>query len=282
MRRRLFLAAVGAPLALVGIGAGVAVAVPRSRHLISGLLNMPDRLPALSADSHVHYEQGAEDFSRDVATLLPDAVARVESEHGRRFAHPVTVGVYATPEAYAAANGEGSTVPVGVTVFGRVYLSPKLFGPQHKRLRAILTHELSHAHIQGWIGGYDYLYLPTWFKEGLAVMVSGGGGAELVSEDEARAAIRRGDRLVIDDAGSLTRLTDVRLEKTPPNTPPWYPVVLAYREAGMFVSYLRESDRTAFDRLMNAVLDDRPFTEAVAIGYHDNVRSLWETFVGSS
>jgi hypothetical protein len=190
--------------------------------------------------------------------------------------------VYATPEAYATANGLGSAVPVGVTIFGRVNLSPTLFGPQHQRLRAILTHELSHAHIQGWIGGYAYLYLPNWFKEGLAVMLSGGGGAELVSEDEARAAIQRGERLVIDDAGGQSKLTDVPLEKEPENRPAWYPVVLAYREAGMFVNYVRESDRPAFDRMMNAILDDRPFPEAVTLSYHDNVQSLWQKFVRSS
>jgi hypothetical protein len=282
MRRRIFLVVIGAPLALIGIGAGVGLAVPRTRHLISGLLNMPDRMPALSANSQVHYQLGADHFARDVAALLPDAITRVETVHGRRFAHPVIVGAYATPEAYAAANGLGSAVPVGVTIFGRVNLSPKLFGPQHQRLRAILTHELSHAHIQGWIGEYAYLYLPNWFKEGLAVMLSGGGGAELVSEEEARAAIQRGERLVIDDAGGLTKLTDVRLEKEPTRRPPWYPVVLAYREAGMFVNYLRESDRPAFDRTMNAILDDHPFTEAVTVGYHDDVRSLWEKFTKSS
>ena len=113
-------------------------------------------------------------------------------------------------------------------------------------------------------------------------MVSGGGGAELVSEDEARAAIQRGEKIVIDDAGSLSKWTDLRVEKEPENRPPWYPVVLAYREAGMFVNYLRESDEPAFDRMMNAILDDRPFTEAVTIGYHDNVRSLWEKFIKSS
>src|SRR5579872_113319 len=282
MRRRIFLVVIGAPLALIAIGAGAALAVPRTRHVISGLLNMPDRMPALAANSQVHYQPGAEDFARDVAVLLPDAIARVEAVHGRRFAHPVIVGVYATPEAYAAANGVGSLVPVGVTIFGRVNLSPKLFRPQHQRLRAILTHELSHAHIQGWIGGYAYLYLPNWFKEGLAVMLSGGGGAELVSEDEARAAIQRGETIVIDDAGGLSKLTDVRLEKEPENRPPWYPVVLAYREAGMFVNYLRESDGPSFDRMMNAVLDGRPFTEAVTAGYRDDVRSLWQKFIKSS
>jgi hypothetical protein len=267
---------------LIATGAGAAFALPRTRHLISGLLNMPDRMSALSANSQLHYEPGAEDFARDVAALLPDAIARVEEVHGRRFEHPVIVGVYATPEAYAEANGTGSTVPVGVTVFGRVNLSPKLFGPQHQRLRAILTHELSHAHIQGWIGEYAYLYLPTWFKEGLAVMLSGGGGAEFVNEDEARTAIQRGERIVIDDAGSPLKGTDVRLEKEPENRPPWYPGVLAYREAGMFVNYLREADRSAFDRMMSTVLDNRPFTEAMTIGYHDNVRSLWEKFIKSS
>jgi hypothetical protein len=151
MRRRIVLAVIGAPLALIVIGAGAALVVPRTRHLISGRLNMPDRLPALSANSQVHYQPGAEDFARDVAALLPDAIARVEAVHGRPFANPVIVGVYATPEAYAAANGLGSTVPMGVTTFGQVNLSPKLFRPQHQRLRAILTHELSHAHMRGWI-----------------------------------------------------------------------------------------------------------------------------------
>jgi len=282
MRRRIFLVVIGAPLALIVVGAGAALTVPRTRHLISGRWNMPDRLPALSADSEVHYQPGAEDFARDVAALLPDAIARVEAVHRRRFMHPVIVGVYATPEAYAAANGLGSTVPVGVTAFGEVNLSPKLFWPQHQRLRAILTHELSHAHIQGWIGGYAYLYLPNWFKEGLAVMVSRGGGAELVSEEEARAAIQRGEKIVINDAESLRNLSDLRVEKEPANRPPWYPVVLAYREAGMFVNYLRESDGPAFDRMMIAILDDHPLAEAVSIGYHDNVRSLWEKFSKSS
>jgi len=278
MRRRVFLIATGAPLALIVAGAATAVAVPRTRHLISGLLNTPDRMPALSADSHVHYQPGAADFARDVAALLPDAVAQVEAVHGRRFAHPVIVGVYATPEAYAAANGLDSVVPVGVTFLGRVNLSPKLFWSQHQRLRGILTHELSHAHIQGWIGEYAYLCLPSWFKEGLAVMISAGGGAELVSEDEARAAIQHGEKIVIDDAGSLSKSTEVRLEKEPENRPSWYPIVLAYREAGMFVNYIRESDRPAFDRLMNAVLDGRPLVEAVSLGYHDDPRSLWEKF----
>ena len=278
MRRGVVWLIVGAPLTLVAVAAGAVAAVPTMRHMVSGLWNVPDRLPALPDNKLVHYQPGAEEYARDVAALLPDAIAQIEVLHGRRFAHPVTVGVYATPEAFAAANGLGSAAPVGVTFLGRVNLSPKLFWSQHERLPAILTHELSHAHIEAWIGLNGYIRLPNWFKEGLAVMVSKGGGAELVSDEEARAAIQRGEQIVIDDAGSLQKLVDVRLERAPVKKAPWYPVVLAYRQAGMFVTYLHDSDGLAFARMMNAILDGRSFVEAVTVGYHEDIQSLWKRF----
>jgi hypothetical protein len=57
--------------------------------------------------------------------------------------------------------------------------------------------------------------------------------------------------------------------------------VLAYRQAGMFVNYLRQSDGPAFDRMMAAILDGRAFAEAVAAGYHEDARSLWKKFAAS-
>jgi len=98
MRRHFIWVIIGAPLALIVIGTGAALSVPAVRHVILGLWNLPDRLPALPDNSQVHYQPGAEDFARDVAALLPDAITRVEAVHGRRFAHAVTVGAYATPE----------------------------------------------------------------------------------------------------------------------------------------------------------------------------------------
>lgn len=282
MRRRIVWIIVSVPLALIVIGAGAALSMPAIRHMISGYLNLPDRLPALADNSLVHYEAGAEDFAHDIAALLPAAIAQVEAVHGRPFAHPVTVGAYATPEAFATANGLGSNVPVGVTFAGRVVLSLKLFSPQHWRLRAILTHEMSHAHIQGWIGGVKYFQLPPWFKEGLAVMISKGGGAELVKEDEAWAAIQRGEQIAIDDPSAAQNTIDIRFAKPPEKqSPSWYPIVLAYREAGMFVNYLHESDRPAFDRMMGTILNGHSFAEAIGAGYHEDVRTLWWKFVSA-
>jgi hypothetical protein len=279
MRDRLIWVMSGLSLVLVMATAGTAIAVPATRHIASALWNLPDRLPAYPANSQIHFEPGAEDYARDVAALLPTALARVEAAHGRPFAYPVTIGLYATPEAYVAANVLASTAPVGVTSFGRVNLSPALEWRQHRRLPAILAHELSHAHIQGWIGTLADIRLPNWFKEGLAVMVSEGGGAEFVSEQEARTAIARGEYISIDDTQSLGTLMDgIRFERAPREATPSHRTVMAYRQAGMFVSYLHDVDTPGFDRMMNALLDRRPFSEAVTAGYHQDVQSLWQKF----
>jgi hypothetical protein len=278
MRHRIFWIIVGVPLALVTLAAGTAAALPTARHLASALWNLPDRLPSIAENSLVHFEPGAEGYAHEVAALLPVAIAQVEAAQGRPFAHPVTVGVYATPEAYAVANASGSAGVVGVTAFGRVALSPVLHWPQHRRLRAILTHELSHAHIQGWVSANRFVRLPIWFKEGLAVMVSGGGGSEFVSEDEARAAIGRGEHIAIDDTGSFWNLSEIRFERVPAQGTPSHLTVMAYRQAEMFVTYLHDADAPGFARMMDAILDGRPFADAVTAGYHQDVQALWQKF----
>jgi hypothetical protein len=163
-------------------------------------------------------------------------------------------------------------------VFGRVVLSPALHGPQTRRLPAILTHEMSHAHLQGYISTYTWIRLPNWFKEGLAVMASGGGGAEFVSEREARAAIERGETIAIEDTGSFANLSEIRFERAAARRSQSDRTVMAYRQAGMFVSWLHDTDTPGFARMMNAILDGRPFVEAVDTGYHQDVQSLWQKF----
>jgi hypothetical protein len=282
MRPRIRWIIVGVPLVLTAVAVSSAAAVPTVRHLVSAVLNLPDRLPALAENSQVHFEPGADNYARAVSALLPAAIARVEAAQGRPFAHPVIVAVYATPEAYMAANGRGSMGPVGVTFAGRVNLSPALYSRQQQRLPAILTHELSHAHIQGWISTAD-LRLPNWFKEGLAVMVSGGGGAEFVSEQEARAAIERGECIAIDDTQSLSTLPlGIRFERAPQGATQSHQTVMAYRQAGMFVTYLHDSDAPGFARMMNAILDGRSLAEAVAAGYHEDVHAIWQKFAQTS
>jgi hypothetical protein len=78
MRRLLFWVVIGVPLVLI-TGAGAALSLPTVRHIISGLWNLPNRLPALCANRQVHYQPGAEDYAHAVAALLPDASACLRS-----------------------------------------------------------------------------------------------------------------------------------------------------------------------------------------------------------
>lgn len=256
-----------------------AAAVPAVRHVISAWWNSPSGLAALPENPLVHYEDGARDQARAVAAALPAALARIEAAQGRPFAHPVTIGVYVTPKSYATANGLGTPKVGAVTVFGRVTLSPDLFSTQRERMEAVLTHELSHAHLQGWLTSLAYLRLPNWFKEGLAVMVSSGGGAEGVSEAEAHDAIRRGDRIAIQAEGSFFNLVAVKFEKNPPEIPlDATRAHMAYRQAGLFVAYLHDTDPSSFAEMMEMILRRRPFAEAVEAAYALDLPTLWSRF----
>jgi hypothetical protein len=173
-------AAIGAGAAAVLLLVAISTAaVPTVRHIASGWWwHNPETLAALPENPQVHYEAGGADRARTIAEMLPVALAGVEAIHGRRFARPITVGVYVSPEAFAAANGTGLSGAVGLTFLSRVILWPTLFSAHRQRLPAILTHELSRAHLRNWISELDYIRLPHWFREGLAVMVSGGGRAK--------------------------------------------------------------------------------------------------------
>jgi hypothetical protein len=215
---------------IVGVSAATVLTV---RHIASGVWNNPDLLAALPENPQVHYEPGGAEYAHAVAALLPATIVRIESVHGRPFAHPVTVGVYVSQGAFAAGNGLGHARAAGVTVFGRVTLSPILFSAQRQRLPGILTHEMSHAHLQSLISALAYIHLPNWFKEGLAVMVSGGGGAEFVSEIQARDAIRRGDRIAIESEGSWRNLTGIKFEN-PSEAPNGLRIMMGYRQGRTF------------------------------------------------
>jgi hypothetical protein len=86
--------------------------------------------------------------------------------------------------------------------------------------------------ISGWTIGRWSAPLPQWFKEGLAVMVSGGGGAEGVSESQARDAIRRGDHIALATSNSLLNLGVIRYVQSPEIPDTAFRTLMAYRQAG--------------------------------------------------
>jgi hypothetical protein len=278
IRKTIATATVAAAVLIAAAGA------PLTHDLTHGLASRlqydPDRLTALPENPQVRYEQGGADYARAVAALLPAAAARIMSIHGRRFARPATVGVYVSLETFRAATGFGNSrpLPVAGTFLNHVMLSPELFAAQRQRLPLILPHELSHAHLQSWMSPRAYARLPNWFQEGLGVMVADGGGAESVGEAEARQAIRRGDRILIGDA-AFERNSPIMFVK-PPAVPDTLPRIrMAYRQAGLFVAFMHDGNPAGFVRMMAAVLDNRPFKEAVTAGYGSSLDALWSDFL---
>jgi hypothetical protein len=54
---------------------------------------------------------------------------------------------------------------------------------------------------------------------------------------------------------------------------------MAYRQAGLFLAFLRGTNPAGFARMMNAILDGHPLAEAVATGYGTDLPTLWSRLV---
>lgn len=253
---------------------------PQLRAALLAELHDPADLPALATDPRVHFELRARACAQIVAAILPAAIARIESEHGRPFAGPPIVGVYDDESVYSRANGLGDPDVVGVSRAGRAMLSPVLCKNEISRLTGVLMHELSHVHFFGW-RPRGTPRPPQWFTEGLAVMASDGGAAESVSDKDAAQAIRNGFGVILDptpwgnflaipfaadppcDAGCDARSFRQRL---------------AYRQAAIFVAWLRKRDPNAFLRLMRELEGGADFDPAFKAAFGGTPWELWKEF----
>lgn len=273
-------------LALLAAGGVAAAAVPMLRHFLVAFVNDPRDLPALESDARVHFEPSARACALDVAALLPAAVAHVESEQGRPFAAPPTIGVYASYDAYGRANGFENPYIAATSRFGRVVLSPTLCAEERRRLKAVLTHELSHAHLFGWRSSPFSARPPSWFTEGLAVMVSDGGGAEGVDDTVAAEAIRKGQAIVVKSDGLWIDFDAIPFDVEPPRDAAQENNVtprqrLAYRQAAMFVAWLRERDPQAFAQFLRRIADGESFRESFHVSFTTNPEERWRDFAAS-
>lgn len=94
----------------------------------------------------------------------------------------------------------------------------------------------------------------------------------------ARAA---GDPIGAKNKGSLLDWVGVRMEQPPEVRETSSPIQMVYRQAGLFVAFLHDSDPVAYAAMMRMILDGHPFGEAVETGYHTDLQALWLRFVQS-
>jgi hypothetical protein len=223
---------------------------------------------ALADDSRIRYEAGAELMAQRVARLLPTAIERVENAHGRDFRRPVEVYVLASERSFVRLSPNAQALTVG----GRIYLSPRLFRTP-ERVAGILTHELSHAHFMQYLSRGEHAPdLPRWFREGFAVLIAGGAGAERVTPAQAIEAILAGSGSPLGDgdiAESVSAVTG-----GPAQAPHMF-----YRQSAIFVQYLRYLDPHRFDLFVSNLLDGIEFERAFREGFGHSPMRMWRRFV---
>ena len=143
-------------------------------------------------DNRVLFEPGAEESADKIADFLPTAIQQVEKKQFRHFVEPVRIYVCASRESFKRLFG--ADVRAGVLI--KLFLPPRIFEYGDEVARKYLTHELSHLHLQQQIGIFKMNRLPMWFKEGLATSVSNGGGAHLISQEQAIEFLRAGKHFI--------------------------------------------------------------------------------------
>lgn len=237
---------------------------------IASLKSTSDFRP-LETDNRILAESGAEDLARQVAGCLPEAIRAVEKEQYRDFTKPVTVYVCASEDSFASHTGVSKQIRGAIVT--KVFLSGRLKHPEfNETLKAILTHELSHLHLQQQLGMYHYnANIPAWFQEGLAVLVSNGGGAEKVSEAAAVKAIVEGKHFTPEAHGSFFLHKSGGSYGLEPH--------LFYRQASLFVRYIKRMSEFKFGLFMLAIEDGGDFDKSFRAIYGMGIDETWQDFV---
>jgi hypothetical protein len=219
------------------------------------------RFEALPETARVRYAPGAERFARRVAAVLQAASAQVEALHGLPFRDPPTVYVCGDDACFNGFVDPRWNFTAAVVYDNRLLLAPRLFDREPQRLVPILAHELSHVHLGQYRGHYT-MSIPVWFHEGLASFAALGGGADLVTDDDAWAEVTRAHRFLPEEA----HLPWQRRMASSWNLP----VSIFYRQAFLFVRHLHARDPAAFLRLLRSLEAGTDFDAAFAQAYQTN------------
>jgi hypothetical protein len=225
----------------------------------------------LPGDGRIRFAPGGEQHAQQVAPLLDDAARQVESVHGRAFRAPPVVHVCGDDACFHRFVDARWNFTAAVLYDNRLLLAPRLFARERERLRPVLIHELSHLHMGQYRGHYT-MAIPVWFHEGLASLAAGGGGANLVTDDDAwRAALAR--RHFEADEQHLPWLRR--------RAQSWgLPISIFYRQSMLFLADLRARDPDRFLALLHRLQDGADFDEAFAQTYQANPNRLAQAFFG--
>jgi hypothetical protein len=219
------------------------------------------------------YEPGAEKFAEAVAFDLPLAIKKVESLQYSVFQEKITIFVCKSPESFKELTGRSVNA---MTYRKSIFLSPKLL-EKSDTVKLYITHELSHLHLYQHVGGYAYLCIPSWFHEGLATFVSDGGGAEKVTDEEAKESIRSENHFQpFENAG----LRDLLV----PRYASYFGIKhqskhhLFYRQCMLFVAFLENNNPERFREFLTDLENGKSFADVFRSSFGTDTMTKWNEF----
>ncbi len=236
------------------------------RHSVAALRSTDHFVSNLN-DNRVLFEPGAECLADKVATFLPTAIKQIERKQYRHFVKPVRIYVCASRESFKRFYG----ADVRAGVLTKLFLSPRIFEYGDQIAGKYLTHELSHLHLQQQIGLFKMNRLPMWFKEGLATSVSNGGGAHLISQEQATEFLIAGKHLVPNKADGFV------FKKTPSDF--GLKPHMFYRQSMMFIKFLETTNESGYQKLLLGVGNGDRLTTVIEAAYHKKLEELWDDFL---
>jgi len=226
-----------------------------------------DHFKEFPKDNRIFYEKEGEKFADIIAELLPSSIRMVEDKQYNHFLKPIKIYICATTKSFKDMTGRDVKA---ITYRGAIFLSPTSMNEQ-RTIKGYLTHELSHLLINQYGGTFIGAKVPSWFLEGLATYVSGGGGAEDITDDKAIAYILQGKHFTPElNGGFIFRKTASSYGLKPH---------MFYRQSALFVAFIKEYDETAFQKLLSGIYNGESFKKSFKNSYNISIDQLWSNFV---
>lgn len=238
--------------------------------LESRIARLTTDFEVLPSDSRILYERGAEALAEEAALHLPNALKAVESKQYGKFKEPITVYVFASIKSFSKFSGISEKAR-GASVGNEIYLSGMLLS-LHEEVYGMIGHELSHVQLSQTLGGITFnRTLPRWFREGLAIYVSDGGGAPRNFEKETIEKFIDGKHFLPVSKGTLFNRNLKVTDSIGPR--------MFYSQSGMFVQYMAKNKPLLFKNFITALQTGKSFKESFIEVFNSDVDEALNRYI---
>jgi len=221
-------------------------------------------------NSFIFQETEVSSLANEAEKYLEESIDVVERTQYKKFIKPINV--YAVSTLDDVEKYCGYRLVLGCVVNEKVFLSPRVLTQPAGTLPRLLTHELSHLHIDQQLNMFEWGNIPTWFREGLAVYVSEKikSGTKLDLKD-AKIKIKEGNTFYPNEDGSIIfpkSHLSFGISRS-----------IFYRQAASFIMFISKSNKAGFEKLLLSIQEGKEFSVSFKNNIGVTIDSKWNSFV---